>query len=135
MTSVNSIKTFTIKKWEEEVLESFSPVLVDFQAPSGPFDFFEKLKTERFVERWGNMVSIGTLDLSACIDRGFLSRNFELPALALMDHGKILKSFQGASRVRDMVRQIFTLDGLRLIGILSEQGKGGDYDSGKTVGV
>src|SRR6185369_16651347 len=92
------LSTFTMENWEEEVLRSGLPVFVDFQAPwyrkPEQDDPLEKLAVEM-----GESAKVGTLDASHLMGLGEAFRLFDLPVLCLFYRGKMIKSFQGHSRV------------------------------------
>jgi thioredoxin-like negative regulator of GroEL len=106
------IEAFTPENWDEKVIQQNNFVLVDFQAPWCANTFPQELKNEKFLEQWGDMVGIGTVDVSRFTHMGFVYRILELPTLILFNRGKILKSSKGPSRVQKMIRQVFTLSEL-----------------------
>jgi thioredoxin-like negative regulator of GroEL len=114
------IEIFTGENWKAEVFESYQLVLVDFQAPGYARYFLEELRAENFIEKWGTIVRIGSLDATRFTDVAFLNRVIELPTLALFDCGRVLKAFRGPTRVREMAHHVFTYAGLKEIGILSD---------------
>jgi thioredoxin-like negative regulator of GroEL len=95
-------------------------VLVDFQAPWCATLFLEELGAEGFIEEWGNMVGIGTIDATRYSDLAIRYRIQEIPTIVLFDHGRVLKSFKGPSRVWEIARHVFTFQGLREIGVLTD---------------
>jgi thioredoxin 1 len=117
---MNFLKNFNIENWEEEVLETYRLVLVDFQAPWCASPFIKELEAERFIEEWGDMVRIGTIDAIRYTNLAIRYRILEIPTIVLFDHGHVLKSFKGTSRVREITRHVFTFQGLREIGVLTD---------------
>jgi thioredoxin-like negative regulator of GroEL len=114
------IEIVAIKNWEEEVAQADSLVLVDFQAPWCQSVFRKEMAAEAFLDKWGGMVRVGTLDVSRYPEIALRYRIHEVPTLALFDRGRILKAYIGSLRVGDMAQHVFTFAGLKEIGVLSE---------------
>lgn len=115
------IETLTSANWEEKVVESATLILVDFELPWCKTSFRQEIEEQDFQDKWGPMVRVGIVDVSRDVDIALCYRVQELPTLALFDGDKLLKAFTGSMRLQDMIRQIFTFDGLMKIGILSEK--------------
>lgn len=115
-----SIETLTKENWEEAVFQSDQLILVDFEMPWYRPDFLKEMAEVKFMEKWGGMVRMGLVDISKYPEIAIDSRVQEIPTLVLFDQGRPLRSFTGAARVRQMMERVFTLNGMKQLGILKD---------------
>jgi thioredoxin-like negative regulator of GroEL len=96
------VQTFTAENWDQLVLKSDGPVLVDFRAPWCMSSVLQNQSLNLAAEEWGDSVKVGTLDVSRHQSVALTYHIHVLPALGLFRRGKLLKSYTGAGRMEEL---------------------------------
>jgi thioredoxin 1 len=115
------IETFTNENWEEQVVESNTLILVDFQLPWCKTSFRQEITELGFQDKWKPRVRVGIVDVSRDVDIALKYRIQEIPTLTLFDGDKLLKAFTGSMRLQDMIPHVSTLAGLKGVRVFSEK--------------
>lgn len=90
-----AVHTFTDANFEEEVLKSETPVLVDFWAEwCMPCRMLAPV-IDKLAEKYGDSVKVGKLDTDGNRDTAVKYGISSIPTVILMKGGEPVKSFQG----------------------------------------
>jgi len=104
------VAAFTAENWEQEVLRSPQPVLVDFRASWCPLGESQAEMLEQIAGEHGPELLAGFLEVPKFVKMSLIHQIKDLPAIALFYEGKILMSFSGAKRVRSMKDHLLRSD-------------------------
>lgn len=100
------VKVFTDQNFEEEVLKSELPVLVDFYADwCGPCKMMAPIVEKACVEYAGKVV-VGKLNVDTCPSQAAAYRVMSIPTLLLFVKGEVKETMVGAMSEKELVQKL-----------------------------
>jgi thioredoxin len=101
-----NVKTFSAANWDQDVIGSKSPVLVDFWAPwCGPCRMVAPV-VEQLADEYAGKVAIGKLNVD---ENGSLAGQFgimSIPTLGIFKDGKMIDKIIGFSSKTDIAQML-----------------------------
>lgn len=101
-----NVKVFTTKNWNQDVLGSDKPVLVDFWAAwCGPCRMVAPI-IEELADEFSDKVNIGKLNVD---EEGAVASQYgimSIPTLALFKNGKVVEKIIGFRGKADLVKML-----------------------------
>jgi thioredoxin 1 len=101
-----NVKTFSTANWDQDVIGSKTPVLVDFWAPwCGPCRMVAPV-VEQLADEYAGKVAIGKLNVD---ENGSLAGQFgimSIPTLGIFKDGKMIDKIIGFSSKTDLAKML-----------------------------
>ena len=100
------VKEFTNQNFEEEVLKSDVPVLVDFWAPwCGPCQMMGPV-IEELAKETGNQAKVGKLNVEENREIASQYGIMSIPAIKIFKDGKVAKEFVGVQNKETLAEEL-----------------------------
>ena len=100
------VKEFTNQNFEEEVLKSDVPVLVDFWAPwCGPCQMMGPV-IEELAKEAGNQAKVGKLNVEENREIASQYGIMSIPAIKIFKDGKVIKEFVGVQNKETLAEEL-----------------------------
>ncbi len=100
------VKEFTNQNFEEEVLKSDVPVLVDFWAPwCGPCQMMGPV-IEELAKEAGNQAKVGKLNVEENREIASQYGIMSIPAIKIFKDGKVAKEFVGVQNKETLAEEL-----------------------------
>jgi len=100
------VKEFTDQNFEEEVLKSDVPALVDFWAPwCGPCQMMGPI-TDELAKEFGDKAKVGKLNVEDNKDMSSQYGIMSIPAIKIFKNGEVVKEFVGVQNKETLAEEL-----------------------------